>query len=242
MTIFSNTGRLVPFDFERMKRYAEAGHSIGNHSHTHPDLHQVGVKEFIADVVAADEIIRTLPGYTKWFRFPYLREGKTVEERDAVRSALKGIGYRSAYVTVDTYDWYMDSLLQEALKAGKTVDFERLGKAYVDLMSESIEFYDRVAQQTLGRSPKHVLLMHENDMAALFIDDLVLRLRSNGWEIISPKEAFTDPIAASEPDTLHLGQGRVIARAIESGYTGATSIWEDEAKIRKEFERRGVWR
>lgn len=239
---FSNTGRMVPYDFERMKLYAAAGHSIGNHSHTHPDLHRVGVQDFMANVVTADEVLRTLPGYTTWFRFPYLREGKTVEERDAVRSALKEIGYRSAYVTVDTYDWYMDSLLQEALKAGKVVDFDRLGKAYVDLMSDSIEFYDGVAQRTLGRSPKHVLLMHENDLAALFIDDLVVRLRSTGWNIISPEEAFTDPIATSEPNTLHLGQGRVIARAIESGYTGATRIWEDEERIRKEFERRGVWR
>jgi peptidoglycan-N-acetylglucosamine deacetylase len=238
---FSNTGRLVPYDFERMKLYAAAGHSIGNHSHTHPDLHRVGVEEFLANLKTADEILQTLPGYTKWFRFPYLREGKTVGERNAVRAALKGIGYNSAYVTVDTYDWYMDSLLQEALKTGKAVDFDRLGKAYVDLMSESIEFYDQVAQQTLGRSPKHVLLMHENDLAALFIDDLVGRLRSNGWDIISAEEAFTDPIAASEPDTLVLGQGRVIALAIDAGYAGQTRMWEDEAKIRAEFERRKVW-
>ncbi len=238
---FSNTGRLVPYDFERMKLYAAAGHSIGNHSHTHPDLHRVGVEEFVANIKTADEILRTLPGYTRWFRFPYLREGKTVEERNAVRGALKEMGYRSAYVTVDTYDWYMDSLLQEALEAGKSVDFDRLREAYVDLMSESIEFYDRVAQQTLGRSPKHVLLMHENDLAALFIDDLVARLRSNGWDIISAEDAFTDPIAASEPNTLVLGQGRVIALAVASGYSGQTRMWEDEARIRAEFERRKVW-
>jgi peptidoglycan-N-acetylglucosamine deacetylase len=238
---FSNTGRLSPYDFERMKFYAAAGHSIGNHSHTHPDLHRVGVEDFVANIKTADEILRALPGYARWFRFPFLREGKTVEERNAVRAALKGIGYNSAYVTVDTYDWYMDSLLQEALKAGKAVDFDRLGRAYVDLMTESIEFYDQVAQQTLGRSPKHVLLMHENDLAALFVDDLVGRLRSNGWDIISAEDAFTDPIAASEPETLVLGQGRVIALAIDSGYAGQTRMWEDEAKIRAEFERRKVW-
>jgi peptidoglycan/xylan/chitin deacetylase (PgdA/CDA1 family) len=239
---FSNTGRLVPYDFERMKLYAAAGHSIGNHTHTHPDLHRVGVKDFVANIRVADEILRTLPGYTKWLRFPFLREGKTKEERDAVRATLKEMQYGSAYVTVDTYDWYMDSLLQEALKAGKTVDFDRLGDAYVDLMSDSIEFYDRVAQQTLGRSPKHVLLLHENDMAALYVDDLGTRLRANGWGIITAEEAYTDPIVATEPDTLVLGQGRVIALAVDSGYQGPTGIWEDEAKLRAEFERREVWR
>ncbi len=238
---FSNTGRLVPYDFERMRLYAAAGHSIGNHSHTHPDLHRVGAPAFLENIRTADETLRALPGYAKWFRFPFLREGKTVEERDTVRSALKAMGYGSAYVTIDTYDWYMDSLLQDALKAGKTVDFEKLGKAYVDLMTESIEFYDSVARQTLGRSPRHVLLMHENDLAALYVDDLVARLRSRGWDIISAEEAFTDPIAAVEPDTLLLGQGRVVAMAIMAGYRGPTRMWEDEKQIQAEFERRKVW-
>lgn len=238
---FSNTGRLVPYDFERMRSYAAAGHSIGNHSHTHPDLHRIGAPAFLENIRTADEALRTLPGYTKWFRFPFLREGKTAGERDTVRAALKDMGYGSAYVTVDTYDWYMDSLLQDALKAGRTVDFERLGKAYVDLMTESIEFYDSVAQQTLGRSPRHVLLMHENDLAALYVDDLVARLRATGWDIISAEEAFTDPIAAIEPDTLVLGQGRVIAMAVANGYEGPKGMWENEEKIQAEFARRKVW-
>lgn len=238
---FSNTGRLVPYDFERMRRYAAAGHSIGNHSHTHPDLHRVGAAAFLENIRTADETLRTLPGHAKWFRFPFLREGKTVEERDTVRSALKAMGYGSAYVTVDTYDWYMDSLLQDAIKAGKTIDFEQLGNAYVDLMTESIEFYDSVARQTLGRSPRHVLLMHENDLAALYVDDLVARLRATGWDIISAEDAFTDPLAAIEPDTLVLGQGRVIAMAVAQGYQGPKGMWEDEQKIQAEFERRKVW-
>jgi peptidoglycan-N-acetylglucosamine deacetylase len=94
----------------------------------------------------------------------------------------------------------------------------------------------------LGRSPRHVLLLHENDLAALYLGDLVKRLRKTGWKIISPERAFQDPIASVEPDTLVLGAGRVIALATAKGYTGPTERWEDEAKLQQEFERRRVWK
>lgn len=239
---FSNTERFGTEGAERMKRYAAAGHSIGNHSHTHADLHRVGAQPFVTEIKRADEILRMLPGFAPWFRYPYLHEGKTLEERDAIRAAVKELGYRSGYVTVDNYDWHMDTLFQNAVSARKTIHFEKLRAAYAELITESVEFYDSVARETLGRSPKHVLLLHENDLAALYIGDLVSRLRAKGWAIISAEEAFTDPIATVEPDTLLLGQGRIIAMAVAKGYKGPTRKWEDEAQLQAEFERRGVWK
>jgi peptidoglycan-N-acetylglucosamine deacetylase len=241
VAFFCNTARFEADGAARIASYAQAGHLIANHSHTHADLHRVGTQAFIADLKSADEGLRSFANFRRWFRFPYLREGKTVAERDEIRAELRKMGYLSAYVTVDNYDWHMDAMLQQAVGAGKRIAFDRLRDAYVDLQTQSVEFYDGVARKTLGRSPRHVLLLHENDLAALFIGDLVARLRREGWEIISPEEAFADPIAAVEPGTLRLGQGRVIAMAIEAGYQGPTRMWEDEEKLRAEFERRRVW-
>lgn len=242
IAFFCNTVRMDAAGAARIKAYADAGHLIANHSHTHADLHQVGVQAFVAEIDTADRILRTFPNFRPWFRFPYLHEGKTVEVRDALRSELKQRGLLSAYVTVDTFDWHMDRLFQDAVAARKTVDFDRLRDAYVDVLSESIEFYDEVAVKELGRSPRHVLLLHENDLAAMYLGDLVQRLRKNGWKIISPELAFQDPIARVDPDTMLLGQGRVIAIAAAKGYAGPTERWEDEAKLQREFERRRIWK
>jgi len=82
----------------------------------------------------------------------------------------------------------------------------------------NIEFYDDIAVSTLGRSPKHVLLLHENEIAALFIGDLIDRIRAKGWKIISPTEAYTDPIAEMyDPSYVLTGQGRVAAIAHSKG-------------------------
>jgi peptidoglycan-N-acetylglucosamine deacetylase len=242
VAFFCNTDRFDAPNKARIESYAKAGHLIANHSHSHLDLHRVGTERFLADVRAADEALPDLSNRRAWFRYPFLHEGRTVEERDHIRTALRQTQYFSAYVTVDTYDWYMDAMFQEALRAGKTVDFQKLRDAYVDLLIDSIEFYDGLAREQLGRSPRHVLLLHENDLAALYIGDLVARLRRSGWEIISPESAYADAIAAIEPDTLLLGQGRIVAIADQNGYRGPTRRWEDEALLTAEFDRREIWR
>jgi len=83
-----------------------------------------------------------------------------------------------------------------------------------------------------------VLLLHENDLAALCIGDLVADLRERGFRIIPADVAFSDPIASREPDTMFLGQGRIAALAHEAGWKPAdlVSPTEDEEYLRRRFE------
>ena len=117
-----------------------------------------------------------------------------------MRAGLKARGLRNGYVTVDGGDWNMEALTVAAMKAGKAIDLAALRDLYVQTHVESANFYDGLAVKTLGRSPAHVLLLHETDLAALFIAELVEALRSDGWEIVTADEAFADPISKLFPD------------------------------------------
>ncbi|MDJ0911737.1 MAG: polysaccharide deacetylase family protein [Woeseiaceae bacterium] len=223
----------------RLNAYTAAGHTLANHSHTHPWLHRTDADDYIADIDIATEILAEQDNVEPFYRYPFLDEGRAVDKRDRLREALAERDLQNGYVTVDTYDWYLEALLTEAHEAGVEIDMEKLGSLYVDVIVRSTEFYDSMAQETLGRSPHHVLLLHENDVAALFIDDLVERLREHGFRIIPATVAFEDPISEREPDTLFLGQGRIAALAHEAGRRPAelVSPTEDEAYLRSRFER-----
>ncbi len=241
-TFFCTTDGLASAEGRaRIDAYRAAGHLVANHAYEHPDLHEVGAEAFLTDFARAARDLEAIPGARRWFRHPYLHEGRTLEERDRVREALRAADYVSGYVTVDNYDWYLDRLFQEAIAARRAVDYERLRDVYVTLLVEGVEFYDGIAREALGRSPAHVLLLHENDLAALFIADLAAALRAKGWTIVSADEAYRDPIAGEEPKTLLLGQGRVVALAVDRGYAGRKGLWEDEDEIRAELERRGAF-
>ena len=214
---FILTGNIRYETKSRLKMYTDAGHILANHSHRHLWIHQAGTTGYITDLAIADSILSGLPGYAKWYRYPYLDEGRTVGARDSIRAALKDLGLDNGYVTVDNYDWYLNSLLKNAKEQNKKINLDILRQIYLDHILSSIQFYDNIANTHLGRRPKHVLLLHENDLAALFLEDLIALLKAKGWKIISPRLAYQDPVARQVPDVLFNGQGRIAAIAREKG-------------------------
>jgi peptidoglycan/xylan/chitin deacetylase (PgdA/CDA1 family) len=228
----------------RIRAYVAAGHVIGNHSHSHTWLWNGDVAAYIADLDKAEAWLVDKPGKRPWYRFPYLDEGRDPARRDALRAALRERGLFNAYVTVDNYDWAVDGLASKAIEEGRTIDLTNLGQLYVETIVDTAEFNDRIARETLGRSPAHVLLLHETDLNALFIVDLVRGLRDAGWTIVTMDEAYRDPIARMEPDTLHLGGGRVSALAHVAGREPESLVHgrTDESELARLFEERVVVR
>lgn len=242
---FVTTGNLErPFGEggeRRIAAYVAASHVIANHSHSHFWATRTPVADYVADLDRAAAWLRGRSGYRPWFRFPFLDEGRdTTERRDALRLALAQRGLSSGYVTVDSYDWYLEQLTNQAARAGQRIDRDALRALYVETIVGAAEFTDRIAVETLGRSPAHVLLLHETDLAALFIADAVAALRANGWEIVTADEAYRDPIAAIEPDSLFLGAGRVAGIAAAQGRTPRSLVpdWNEEDHLSRLFNAR----
>lgn len=244
VAFFATSGNLDAVGELRLKMYGQAGHIIANHSNTHPHIHEIGVANFIADIKKADLALKELPGFRPWFRFPYLDEGRDENTRDQIREALNEMGYFNGYVTVDNYDYYLEFMYQQALKEHKKINYDLLKDLYIEHLWESIQFYQNLALKTLGRSPKHVLLLHENDLAALYLDDFISFLRGEGWVIIPPEEAYKDAIAAHIPNVLMNNQGRVAAIAREKGANKMDLVQESESEqfLKEYFTKKKVFR
>ncbi|MGH1420529.1 MAG: polysaccharide deacetylase family protein [Hyphomonas sp.] len=217
-TFFAATHDLeVPNAMARLAAYNDAGHLIANHTNTHAAASNTSVSDFLNDVSVADGILSGFSNYRSWFRFPYLDEGNTVGVRDAYRDGLEGLGLENGYVTADTFDWYLVDRLSNAITNGDYYDLDGFRDAFVDMIVSSANYFDALGQTTLGRSPVQTLLLHENDLAAMFIDDAILALEADGWEIVSADEAYADPLADIEPITLQSGSGLLGAIAIDQG-------------------------
>jgi peptidoglycan/xylan/chitin deacetylase (PgdA/CDA1 family) len=189
----------------RIAAYVAAGHVIANHSHAHVHLDATAAEAYLADLDRAATWLERRPGYRPWFRFPFLDEGgRDKARRDAVRAGLAARGLRNGYVTADGSDWHLEALTIDAKRAGRAMDMAALRKLYLQSQLSGIAYHDALARRTLGRSPPHVMLLHETDLAALFIADLVAELRREGWTIISVDEAYADAeLAAAMPDVPH---------------------------------------
>lgn len=184
-----------------MAAYAGAGHVLANHTADHLQLSSVSADVFLADIDEAEQWLKRQSAYRPWFRFPELDEGGANKaKRDAVRAGLKARGLRNGYVTVDGWDWKLESLAHKAAKAGQPLDVSALRDLYMETHVEAARFADRLGRKALGRAPAQVLLLHDTDLAALYLGDLIKALRADGWTIITADEAYADAMASAQPN------------------------------------------
>ncbi|MFO1370456.1 MAG: polysaccharide deacetylase family protein [Marinagarivorans sp.] len=197
----------------RLKRYAAAGFHIANHSYSHRSANEISSEDFLTDAYRAHLALKDLDNFLPYFRPPFLHYGKDLDSIGYIQTNLAQLGYQDGFVTIDNADWYINSLLVNAASEGKKINFAKARRLYVQVMWEAIEFFDALARTTYGASAPHVLLLHENDTTALFLSDLIAHIRKQGGEIITPQEAFGDPIYRQFPMSYFQKQGRVAAMA-----------------------------
>ena len=200
-----------------LSEWNQANHILANHTYSHWYYPNKTVAEFSADILRAEALLKGYSQYRKLFRFPYLKEGDTVERRDQLRSFLKDHGYRMGYVTIDASDWYVDQRLRAKLEKDSNANLASYKKFYLEHIWDRAQYYNELSQKVLNRSVKHTLLIHFNLVNELFLDDLLTMFTQKGWQLINADTAFQDPVFSSQPKTLPAGESIIWALAKESG-------------------------
>ncbi len=91
-----------------------------------------------------------------------MKEGETLQKRDAFREVLRTRGYTNGHVTIDASDWAYSNRLAETFAADPAPDLAPFRAAYVTHMLDRAHYYDRLATTVTGRSIAHTLLVHHN--------------------------------------------------------------------------------
>jgi peptidoglycan/xylan/chitin deacetylase (PgdA/CDA1 family) len=221
-----------------LRKWDNAGHMICNHSYSHIyyNSKKLSFETYADDFRKGEGIIKGYENFTKLYRYPYLKEGDTVEKRDAMRELLASIGYRSGEVTIDASDWYIDDRMTARLKIDPKADTRPYLNYYLSHIMDRAEYYDKLSQDVLGRSIKHTVLLHHTLLNALYLGDLISEFKRRGWKVISADEAFTDPVFDRKPNTIPAGESLLWALAKESGrydgklrYPGEDDSYEKDA-------------
>jgi peptidoglycan-N-acetylglucosamine deacetylase len=194
----------TPGDRAILKRWLAAGHELGNHTATHPDLSKTEAPAYIADVEAGRAglaaFLAAHGGTLRFFRYPYLREGDTAAKLDAVRQALASSGQRPLPVTIDTQDWSFEKPWVEASAAGDADALARIGDDYQRALRTEVLAQTRLGDELVGRRVPQVLLLHANAVGAAQWDALFTWLESRGFRFASADEVTDDPAVNQVPN------------------------------------------
>lgn len=219
----------------QLKKYRDAGHFIGNHTCSHPRLDDTSFAVYSKDAERGDQLLSPLFSGQKFFRFPFLNEGKDKKLRDQMRDWLKMNHYRNGMVSVDNDDYIFSFKINQAKNLGKKFDYFKVEKLFLAHVVGAVKFYDDLAVKTLGYSPKHVLLLHEMDATVMFLDSLVKELWAQGWKIVSAQEAYHDKLYSYLPKNTYAGNGIIAQLALEK--TGMRVGYHQFDQIKDEIDK-----
>ncbi|MFN8647746.1 MAG: polysaccharide deacetylase family protein [Gemmatimonadales bacterium] len=225
--------RVDPRRVALLTRWLDAGLELGNHTATHPDLHQVPLADVEADLLAGEAVLRPLlaarGAVPRYFRHPYLHTGRSLEVRDALLAFLETHGYQVAPVTMDNGDYLFARAYDLARDRGDASAADRVATEYLDYMERVVAFWEGQSVAITGREIPQVLLLHANALNAATFSRLAAMLGGRGYAAIPLAQALADPVYRS-PDryTGPAGISWLHRWAITRGMPGSTFRGEPE--------------
>lgn len=190
-------GAVDPRRVALLERWLDAGMELGNHGHSHLDLHRVGVASWQEDVLRGERVIRPLVEKRgrklQWFRHPFLHAGRSAEVQNQVEAFLAARGYRVAPVTIDNGEWMYGGAYAGAWNRGDQALMTRLGEDYLRYMQDMVAFYEEQSESIVKRRIPQVLLIHAYALNADRLGELLERLERRGYRWVSLAEALEDP-------------------------------------------------
>ncbi len=177
--------------------WIEAGHQLGNHTYSHPDINATALPDYIADIERGEtilgEVLARHGNRLSFFRHPMLHTGADPATRAGLQEYLDRRGLRIAPVTIDNQEFVFARRYGLAIAAGDPERARRIADAYLEYMDDIFAFYESYSQRLLHREPAQVLLLHANLLNAQTLPALLDNLGDRGYVFVALEDALTDP-------------------------------------------------
>ncbi|HYE24361.1 MAG TPA: polysaccharide deacetylase family protein [Clostridia bacterium] len=208
---FVNAGRFldVPGMEPKIARsvlgeWLRQGMTLGNHTHSHPNLNEITVEEYTKDIVRGEALLNEVMAPTgrklRHFRYPYNFLGPTEEKKRQVQEFLAGRGYQIATCTVYNADWVFADVYADDLSRNDPASARQVLEAYLQFTAEMFDYHEQRSRELFGREIPLVFLVHANQLNADAMERLLDLIARRGYRFETLDRVQADPAYAT-PDT-----------------------------------------
>lgn len=183
--------------------WLDRGAELGNHTFSHPSLNKIPLEDFEDDLIRGENVTRILLARRgmklRYFRYPFLNTGPTLEIKKAFKEFLSRHHYVNAPVTIENSDWMFSTLYTKA-KFGRDQEMvDRIAAAYLAYTEKQFDFFEKFSVEVLGYEPRQVMLLHSNWLNADHLNEVLDVMQKRGYKFVSLDRALEDK-AYSLPD------------------------------------------
>ncbi len=186
--------------YDMLGEWLNDGHVLGNMTFSYQDLHELGVEQFIDDIGAGhDALEQMLSGFgqkRRYFRYPFLHYGTSVETKRQITGFLREHDYRVAHTSIVIEDYLYNLSLDKLGKTPDSTAYESLLTEYVNHVIEAIQRSEATSMDLLNRPCRQILALKANRLNAVSLDILLSAVENMGYKFITLDRALQDPVYA----------------------------------------------
>jgi len=209
-----------------LRIWITGGHPLGSHTYSHLDLTRNSSEDFQREILRNEPALALLQPHGKeaqswkWFRYPYLHEGDTLEKRRAIRAFLTANGYRIAQTTLDFEDYLWNSAHARCWMKKDEESLAWLRESYRAAARDFTRFQVQNSRALFGRDIHHVMLLHLGSFSSHILPDLFRILDEEGFDIVTLEEAQKDSAYDYDPDFAEPRGGTLIELGLQAKNIG----------------------
>ena len=188
----------VPTGSAILRDWTARGLDLGNHSYAHPDFNSLTVEEFEDQIVRGEQtfvpLMKAAGRKPEFFRFPFNHTGDTQQKHDTIAAYLAARGYRLAPCTIENSDWLFNTAYSRMTAKHDQLSARRLRADYLAFTATQIDYFQKLNRQVLGYDPPQIIVIHDDQLNADVIDDLLALFENRQFRFVSLADAESDPV------------------------------------------------
>lgn len=181
-----------------LKKFREAGLSLGNHTLSHINLNRVSADTYIQDIDTADRILTPVLTKPKFFRYPYLAQGDGFK-KERIQHYLSSKNYEVAPITIDSKDFIFNQLLLSVPESERRHFLTVLKPCYLNFIWQQTLVAEEHSRAAKRPEQTQILLIHANLLNAYVLPDIISLYKENGFNFVSLEEALKTTHALEKP-------------------------------------------
>ena len=200
-TGFAIGGAVAKNEWDLLETFRNQGFTLGNHTYTHLSLNSISAEKYIADIERADVKLAPVMTEPKYFRYPYLAEGKG-DKKQKVVDYLIAHQYTVAPVTIDSKDYEFNAQFYRIPYRKRAQSIHQFKKRYLAYIWSQTLRAEKHTKNGTGQPTKQILLLHANLLNSMCLGDIIELYRSHGYKFISLADALKGNTAQPVNDTV----------------------------------------
>lgn len=201
-----------------LELWRASGNLLGNHTWTHPGLSKTELEPYEVDTLKNEALLEKYATGKdwRWFRYPFIDEGKDDTQRAAFRSFLASHHYKIATVSMTLNDWDYPEPYARCLAKKDTAAIAKLEAMYLKHAEESADYSRSVSAAAVGRDVPYILLQHIGSFQAHILPKLIALYKAKGFSFVSLQEATADPYYSAYADPMLPAPARSMEHALRA--------------------------